>query len=259
LKVHKSNFKMTGFVSEVRLEELVEIGRRRNVSVVEDLGSGALVDFGVFGLPGEPTVAERVAAGASAVTFSGDKLLGGPQAGVIVGEKGPVSRMKENPLSRALRVDKLTVAALEATLLETLDSSKLRSALPSIRMIAETAESVRRRSEALLARLVPVEDVLALRIEQGTSQIGGGALPEADVPTWLISVTSPALDESSIEKTMRDGTVPVVARIGKGTVHLDLRTVSAEEEPVIEDALLRVARRARSEAGQGNAGQIKTK
>ena len=245
LKVHKSNFKMTGFVSEVSLEELVEIGRRRNVLVLEDLGSGALVDFGLFGLPGEPIVAERVAIGASAITFSGDKLLGGPQAGLIVGEKGPVTRMKDNPLSRALRVDKLSLAALEATLLETLDVSRLRDNVPSIGMIAETAANIRRRAEALVARLGPVSDVLAIGVEEGTSQIGGGALPEVDVQTWLISVTSPSLDENSIERTLREGAVPVVARIGKGTVYLDLRTVLPEEESVVKEAIQRVADAAR--------------
>ena len=245
LKVHKSNFKMTGFVSEVSLEELVELGRRRNVLVVEDLGSGALVDFGLFGLPGEPVVADRVALGASAVTFSGDKLLGGPQAGLIVGEKGPVKRMRDNPLSRALRVDKLSLAALEATLLDALGGAGVRETLPSVRMIAETAADVRKRSEALVERLGPVSDALSVGIEEGVSQIGGGALPEADVRTWLISLTSPSLDENSIESVLRESPVPVVARIGKGAVHLDLRTVLPEDEPVVEDALKRVAEAAR--------------
>ncbi len=245
LKVHKSNFKMTGFVSEVSLEELVEVGRKRNVLVVEDLGSGALVDFGQFGLPGEPVVADRVAIGASAITFSGDKLLGGPQAGLIVGEKGPVKRMKENPLSRALRMDKLSMAALEATLLETLGGSGVREAMPSIRMIAETAAEVRERSEALLARLGPISEALRMGMQEGTSQIGGGALPEADVGTWLVSLTSASLDANSIESVLRDGPVPVVARIGKGAVYLDLRTVLREDEPVVEEALRRVADAAR--------------
>jgi L-seryl-tRNA(Ser) seleniumtransferase len=245
LKVHKSNFKMTGFVSEVPLEELVELGRRRNVLVVEDLGSGALVDFGEFGLPGEPVVADRVAIGASAVTFSGDKLLGGPQAGLIVGEEGPVRRMKENPLSRALRTDKLSMAALEATLLETLRGSGVRETMPSIRMIAETAADVRKRSEALLAKIGPVSDALTVGIEEGTSQIGGGALPEADVATWLVSLTSASLDANSIEAVLREGPVPVVARIGKGAVYLDLRTVLQEDEPVVAEAIKRVAAAAR--------------
>ena len=245
LKVHKSNFKMTGFVSEVSLEELVEIGKRRNVLVVEDLGSGALVDFGLFGLPGEPVVADRVAKGADAVTFSGDKLLGGPQAGLIVGEKGTVRRMKDNPLSRALRVDKLSLAALEATLIETLGGAGLKETVPSFRMIAQPSAEVRRRSEALVARLGQVSDALSITIVEGTSQVGGGALPEADVKTWLISLTSERLDEDSVESVLRGGPVPIVARIAKGAVHLDLRTVLAEDEPVVVEALERVAEAAR--------------
>lgn len=241
LKVHKSNFRMTGFVSEVPLEELVEIGRRRNVPVVEDLGSGALVDFGVFGLPGEPVVADRISAGANVVTFSGDKLLGGPQAGIIVGERELMTRIKENPLGRALRLDKLTVAALEATLLETLDSSAMRERIPSVRMITETEESVQRRSEALVARLLPLKGTLDVKVEKGLSRIGGGALPEVDVPTFLISVTSPYLDENSIEKILRAGEPPIIARIVKGTVYLDLRTVLPAQEALVEEALRRVA------------------
>ncbi|MBN1504154.1 MAG: L-seryl-tRNA(Sec) selenium transferase [Candidatus Eisenbacteria bacterium] len=241
LKVHKSNFKMTGFVSEVSLEELVEMGRRKKVLVMEDLGSGAMIDFSLLGLPGEPVVADRVALGVSAVTFSCDKLLGGPQAGLIVGEKGPVKRMKENPLSRALRVDKLSMAALEATLLEILSGPRVRQTMPSVRMIAETAEEVRKRSESLVGRLGPVSDALSVTIVEGISQVGGGALPGADLKTWLISVTSASLDENAIESALREGPVPVVARIGKGAVYLDLRTVLTEEEPVVVDALRRVA------------------
>ena len=245
LKVHRSNFKMTGFVSEASLEELVELAGRRNILVVEDLGSGALVNFGLYGLPDEPVVADRVALGASAVTFSGDKLLGGPQAGLIVGRKEPVKRMRDNPLSRALRVDKLSLAALEATLLDTLGGAGVAQTLPSVRMIAQTAEAVRKRSEALLERLGPLSDALSVRLQEGNSRIGGGALPEADVRTWLLSLTSPSLDENKIESILRQGPVPVIARIERGVVHLDLRTVLPEDEPVVEDALRRVAEAAR--------------
>lgn len=241
LKVHRSNFRMTGFVAEVSLDELVDIGKRRKVAVMEDLGSGALVDFGVFGLPGEPVVADRVAKGADVVTFSGDKLLGGPQAGIIVGRRELVARIKENPLGRALRIDKLTVVALEATLLETLDSSSVREKIPSITMITETQGSIKERSEALISRLGRLEGALEVRVEKGLSQIGGGALPEVEVPTWLVSVTSPLLDANSIEKTLREGEPSIIARIAKGAVYLDLRTVLPDQEPAIEGALRRIA------------------
>jgi len=245
LKVHKSNFKMVGFVSEVSLEELVALGKSKRVPVMEDLGSGALIDFSLFGLPGEPMVSERVAMGADVVTFSGDKLLGGPQAGIIVGYKKHVMSMRENPLSRALRIDKLTATALEATLLELLDVSTVREKVPSVRMITEEDESVKHRAEALLARVTALNDVLFLAMEPGLSQIGGGALPEVEVPTWVIAVRSPVLDDSSIEKILRGGSVAVVARVEKGAVCLDLRTVLPEEEAILEQALNRVAEVAR--------------
>jgi L-seryl-tRNA(Ser) seleniumtransferase len=241
LKVHKSNFRMVGFVSEASLEELVVLGKTENVPVMEDLGSGALIDFSLFGLPGEPVVSERIALGADIVTFSGDKLLGGPQAGVIVGKKELVMPMRENPLSRALRIDKLTATALEATLLEMLDISTVRERVPSIRMITEEEGSVKRRTEALLARVKASSNVLGLSMERSLSQIGGGALPEVGVPTWVIAVRSSVLDDSSIEKILREGEIPVVSRVEKGAVYLDLRTVLPEEEKIVEEALNRVA------------------
>ncbi|UCF79378.1 MAG: L-seryl-tRNA(Sec) selenium transferase [Candidatus Eiseniibacteriota bacterium] len=245
LKVHKSNFKMVGFVSEVSLEELVDLGKNRGVPVVEDLGSGALVDFSLHGLPGEPLVSERIAAGADVVTFSGDKLLGGPQAGIIVGREGLLEQMRQNPLGRALRIDKLTVAALEATLLELLGTSDARERLPSLRMITDDEETVKLRAEALLQRVQALTDVLSLTLERTLSQIGGGALPEVGVPTWAIAVRSPVLGESSVERILREGEVPVLARVEKEAVYIDLRTVLPDEERIVEAALGRVALTAR--------------
>ncbi|MCX5800371.1 MAG: L-seryl-tRNA(Sec) selenium transferase [Candidatus Eisenbacteria bacterium] len=258
LKVHKSNFKMVGFVSEVSLEELVGLGKSKKVPVMEDLGSGALIDFSLFGLPGEPLVSQRILAGADVVTFSGDKLLGGPQAGVIVGKKEFVMPMRENPLSRALRIDKLTATALEATLLEMLDTSTARERVPSVRMITEEEESVRRRVEALLARVKASSDVLDITAERGLSQIGGGALPEVGVPTWIIVVRCSVLDECLIEKILREGEVAIVARVEKGAVCLDLRTVLPEEEKIVEEALKHVAEVARQGVrgtGEGKSGR----
>jgi len=257
LKVHKSNFKMVGFVSEASLEELVALGKSKNVPVMEDLGSGALIDFSLFGLAGEPLVSERIAVGADIVTFSGDKLLGGPQAGVIVGKKTLVMRMRENPLSRALRIDKLTATALEATLLEMLDTSTVRERVPSVRMITEEEESVKRRAEALISRVKSSGDVLAFTIERSLSQIGGGALPGVGVPTWVIAVRSRILEDSSIERILRNRDIAVVARVEKGAVYLDLRTVLPQEERIVEEAIncvAEVARRKDRAAHKGTPG-----
>jgi L-seryl-tRNA(Ser) seleniumtransferase len=248
LKVHKSNFRMVGFVSEASLEELIGLGKRKNVPVMEDLGSGALIDFSLFGLRGEPVVSERISMGADIVTFSGDKLLGGPQAGVIVGKKNSVMSMRENPLSRALRIDKLTATALEATLLEMLDTSTVRERVPAVRMITEKEGLVKSRAEALLARVRSLHDVLDLSVERSLSQIGGGALPEVGVPTWVIAVRSRVLDDSLIERILREGAIAVVARVEKRAVCLDLRTVLPDEEKIVEEVLGRVAEVARGKS-----------
>jgi len=248
LKVHKSNFRMVGFVSEASLEELIALGKRKNVPVMEDLGSGALIDFSLFGLRGEPVVSESISMGADIVTFSGDKLLGGPQAGVIVGKKESVMPMRENPLSRALRIDKLTATALEATLLEMLDTSTVRERVPAVRMITEEEGLVKSRAEALLARVGPLNDVLDLSVERSLSQIGGGALPEVGVPTWVIAVRSGVLDDNLIERILREGEIAVVTRVEKGAVYLDLRTVLPDEEKIVEEALGRVAEVARGKS-----------
>jgi L-seryl-tRNA(Ser) seleniumtransferase len=247
LKVHKSNFRMVGFVSEASLEELVGLGRKRDVPVMEDLGSGAIADFSLYGLPGEPVVLERIAAGADVVTFSGDKLLGGPQAGIIVGKRQLVGQMRENPLGRALRIGKFTVAALEATLLELLDTAAARERIPSVRMITDDEQTVKDRAEAFLERTEALGDVLSLALEKKLSQIGGGALPEVGVPTWAIAVRSSVLGESSVERILREGRVPILARVEKEAVYIDLRTVLPEEEQIIEEALARAAQIARGE------------
>ena len=191
-------------------------------------------------------VSDRIALGADIVTFSGDKLLGGPQAGVIVGREKYVTPMRENPLSRALRIDKLTATALEATLLEMLDASTVRERIPAIRMITEQEAAVKTRAEALVARVKMSGAALDVKVERSLSQIGGGALPELGVPTWVVVLKSSALDEVLIEKILRQGEVAVIGRVEKGAVYLDVRTVLPEEEEIVEDAIKRVAEAAGS-------------
>ena len=237
LRVHPSNFKIVGFTKRPELEELVALGRKKRIPVFEDLGSGCLTDLRAAGVA-EPVVRASLAAGADIVTFSGDKLLGGPQAGIIAGKKKLVERIRRNPLFRALRVDKLTIAALEATLngyqCGALDE------IPALRMIRMTAEEIERRARAFVDNFraqLPREAILEIR--NGFSVIGGGSTPEEKRPTKLITLRSERYSATQLEERLRKpatGT-PVIARIEKNTLVIDLRTVFEEEEHALAAAL----------------------
>jgi len=241
LRVHPSNFRVTGFTDRPSLEELVALGKKVNLPVYEDLGSGCLADLSATGIS-EPVVRTSGEAGVSVMTFSGDKLLGGPQAGMIAGKKEIVDRIRRNPLFRALRVDKLTIAALEVTL-----KSYLRGALdeiPALRMIRLSASDIASRAEQLCAKLRPLlpEDV-AVQIRGGLSVIGGGSTPDQSLPTALIAIASPRISARQLEENMRRpelqvpgpgksiSPIPVIGRIEDEQLILDLRTVQIEEEP----------------------------
>jgi L-seryl-tRNA(Ser) seleniumtransferase len=229
LKVHPSNYRVVGFTSEVSLEELVEIGRERGVEVMEDLGSGALIDLEEFGIAREPVVRERVAAGAGIVTFSGDKLLGGPQAGIIVGRRALVERIKRNPLKRALRCDKLTIAALSATLRIYLRSKDIGSELPTLRILgrskSEIAAMAPRAREILVERLGAEYRV---EIVDATSQVGSGAMPVKELDTVALRVTHPLESANAIASMFRRARI--IGRIVDDSFQLDLRTV---EDPAL--------------------------
>jgi L-seryl-tRNA(Ser) seleniumtransferase len=229
LKVHPSNYRVVGFTSEVTLEDLVEIGRERGVEVMEDLGSGALIDLEEFGLPREPVVRERVAAGAGVVTFSGDKLLGGPQAGIIVGRRDLIERIKRNPLKRALRCDKLTLAALSATLRIYLRSKDIGSELPTLRILgrskSEIAAMAPRAREILVERLGAEYRV---EIVDATSQVGSGAMPVKELDTVALRVTHPRRSANAIAAMFRRARI--IGRIVEDSFQLDLRTV---EDPAL--------------------------
>src|SRR5438105_3910107 len=183
LKVHTSNYRVVGFTADVPSRTLAALGRERGVFVMEDLGSGSLVDLRAWGFPYEPTVPEVVASGVDLVTFSGDKLLGGPQAGIVVGTRSLVGRLKTNPVNRALRIDKFTIAALEATL-HAYEAGTALETVPTLRLLTEPLASIRRRAQRLLARLEPrVRQRLAARVVDDRSQVGGGALPTVELPT----------------------------------------------------------------------------
>jgi L-seryl-tRNA(Ser) seleniumtransferase len=230
LRVHPSNFRIQGFTARPTLGELAALGRERQVPVYEDLGSGCVADLRAFGIR-EPLVPESLAAGADLVSFSGDKLLGGPQAGILAGRADLVARLRRNPLFRALRVDKTIYQALETTLrrllLERWDE------IPALAMIRQPAETVRARAQALLAGIPGVRaEVIA-----GQSVIGGGATPEQSIPTWLMAIE--CASAGAAERRLRLGDPPVVARIENERLLLDLRTVFPEEEPALAAALAR--------------------
>ncbi len=242
MKVHPSNYRVVGFTSEVTLAELAAIGRERGVEVIEDLGSGALIDLAAFGLPREPLVAESIAAGARLVTFSGDKLLGGPQAGVIVGRRELVERLKSHPLKRALRCDKLTLAALSATLRIYLRSRAIAEALPTLRLLTRTVDELDKiavEARAIIAgRLGPG---FAVEVVPSTSEIGSGSLPTHELPSRALTIMHPALSPDAIAARFRRARPPVIGRINDGVFQLDMRTVS-------EPAMLAVSFPDRDEA-----------
>ena len=231
LRVHPSNFRMEGFTAKPELRELAALGKERGVPVYEDLGSGCVVDLRRFGID-EPLVRDSLRAGVNLVSFSGDKLLGGPQAGILAGESALIARLRGNPMFRALRLDKLIYQALEVTLrnivLERWDL------IPALRMIAQSAESIRLRAQ-------PLAEALRGNLIEGTSVIGGGSTPEQPIPTWLIALESP--DVVDLERRCRAADPPVIARIEDGKLLIDLRTVFPEEEAalvrVIHDAQAR--------------------
>ena len=229
LKVHPSNYRVVGFTSEVTLEELVEIGRARGIDVMEDLGSGAIVDLTKFGIPREPLVRERIAAGAAIVTFSGDKLLGGPQAGVIAGQRGPIERIKRNPLKRALRCDKLTIAALAATMRLYLRSGNLGEELPTIRLLGRRASEIGAmapRAREIVAERLGGEYVV--EIVDAASQAGSGAMPVEELKSVALRVSHPEKSANAIAAMFRRARI--IGRVVDDSFHLDLRTI---EDPAV--------------------------
>ena len=233
LKVHTSNYKVVGFTAEVALEQMVAIGRKHNLPVMEDLGSGALIDLGKFGLPKEPLVGERIAAGADVVTFSGDKILGGPQAGLIVGKKDLIGKMSKNHLQRALRCGKLTLAALEATLRRYRQSPNIVEEIPTLRAFTRSVEEVRAMGQSLLPQLeIALGKDFLLSLQDSTSQIGSGAMPTEELPTVVITIENSKLSANAIAKRFRQANPPIIGRIKDDQFLLDLRTIFDAEDLV---------------------------
>jgi L-seryl-tRNA(Ser) seleniumtransferase len=233
LRVHRSNFAIIGFTEQPSLEELCALGRKHKISVMEDLGGGALVPLRSLGV-NESGVAESLRAGVDIVTYSGDKMLGGPQAGMLSGRDDLIKKLRSNPLFRALRVDKLTYAVLEATLMEYVRQN--HDAIPFLRMMHMSAGQVKTRAEALQNKLAGAKH-LKVEVVEGESLVGGGSAPTSKLPTFLLAVTAGKLSADQLAARLREFDIPIVTRVDEGRVLLDLRTVFEDEEHRVLKAL----------------------
>jgi len=239
LRVHRSNFEITGFTEQPSTAELVDLAHKRHLPLMEDLGSGALVDLENFGIRNEPTVLGRIEAGVEVVSYSGDKLLGGPQAGLLSGRSDLIKRMRANSLFRALRVDKLTYAALEATLLAYVKQDY--AAIPTLEMMGRSKQEIGQRAEALAERLRSSACKIKAEMIDGQSVIGGGAAPSSQLPTRLLALYCAELNARELTRRLRTCDPPIIARVEEGRVLLDLRTVFPEQDNQIAAALCRIA------------------
>jgi L-seryl-tRNA(Ser) seleniumtransferase len=241
LKVHTSNYHVVGFTKAVTLGELVKLGAKQKLPVMEDLGSGTLIDFADFGLPHEPTVQESVASGADLISFSGDKLLGGPQAGIVVGQKRMLAKIRDNPLTRALRIDKLTLAALESTLRLYRDPRQAVSNIPTLAMLTRSAALLKgkaRQLEDLLNELA--DDRLKVESVEGFSKAGGGSLPLLELPSHCVAISVAGISARKLENHLRKNDPAIIARIESDRLVMDLRTISKGEPAIIVAAVKRL-------------------
>jgi L-seryl-tRNA(Ser) seleniumtransferase len=236
LRVHRSNFEITGFTEQASTAELVALARKRGIPLMEDLGSGALFDLRSMGISGEPGVLDSLRSGVDIVTYSGDKLLGGPQAGLVSGDSALIARMRSNSLFRALRVDKLIYAALEATLLAYVRRD--HDAIPTLRMMRLSKEAIGERADALAARIAAPK--VKIEIVDGASILGGGAAPSSTLPTRLLALACEGLSADELAAGLRSSEPPIIARVEEGRVLLDLRTVLPEQDAAVVAALGRI-------------------
>jgi L-seryl-tRNA(Ser) seleniumtransferase len=237
LKVHTSNFSVVGFTAAVPMSALVALGARHRLPVMEDLGSGTFVDFSAYGLFKEPTVQESVAAGADPVTFSGDKLLGGPQAGIILGSRDIIGQIRQNPLTRALRIDKMTLAALESTLRLYRDEREAVAAVPTLRDLTRPLGEIAREADRLAEAIRAAGgERIQVRTQDGTSRAGGGSLPLLELPSRCVAVRVDGMSANTVERRLRAGDPPVVGRIEDEALVLDPRGIRDEEIPLVAEA-----------------------
>jgi L-seryl-tRNA(Ser) seleniumtransferase len=242
LRVHPSNYRIIGFTERPAAREIAELARRANLPSFEDVGSGCLIDLSPYGVTDEPVVAESLAAGISVVSFSGDKMLGGPQAGVIAGSSEIITRVRKNPLMRALRVDKATYAALEATL-RLYEQGVAREEVPVVRAIVTTREQLAERASSFAEAITRVSNGLfKSSLEDSSSVIGGGSAPEVKLPTLVVALQQEGASASVLEERLRKQVVPIITRTERDRVMIDLRTVAIDEEAIILDAIAALSR-----------------
>ncbi|MCI6190002.1 MAG: L-seryl-tRNA(Sec) selenium transferase [Clostridium sp.] len=238
LKVHTSNFKILGFTESVSIEELCKLGREKDIPVIEDIGSGVLVDLSKYGLEYEPTVQDSIKAGVDVVSFSGDKLLGGPQAGIIVGKKKYIDKMKKNPLTRAFRIDKFTATILEMIFHEYLNEEDAIKNIPVLSLITKDLEEIEKNANALFNKIEKLKDVADINIEDTLSQIGGGSLPTERIKSKSVTIMPKNISTQSLEAKLRAGKNPVVGRISEEKLILDMRTVLEDEIDILAQKLI---------------------
>ena len=240
LKVHTSNYKIVGFTKEVSNEEISYLARENELVSINDLGSGQFVDFSKYGLPYEPTVKEVLDSGIDIVTFSGDKLLGGPQAGIIVGKKEYIEQMKKNQLTRALRVDKMTLAALEATLKLYLDEKEALEHIPTLHMISLSKDRLFAKAEVLKTRLGDLD--FKITIAEDKAEVGGGSYPASYLDSVVVKLEHPSLSATDIERRLLEVEIPIITRIKDNELIFDMRTLRTREFDLVKQALIEVAK-----------------
>ncbi len=242
MKVHRSNFQIVGFTQDVATKDLVELARRYGIPVMEDLGSGCLIDLSKYGLTKEPTVQEVLSAGVDIVSFSGDKLLGGPQAGIILGRRQLVDAIRKNQLNRALRIDKLTLLALEHTLRLYRDEQTAVKEIPSLRMICQSYEELRRKAQRLVRRIGRIEtENFTVYTSKASSKVGGGALPLLELPTAVVCLRPKKLSAHEMEEKLRRDSPPIICRVEKEELVLDVRTILDHELNLVATAINELA------------------
>lgn len=241
LKVHQSNYKILGFTEDVPIEDLVKLGNEANVPVMEDIGSGVFIDLTSYGFSYEPTVQNSIMRGVDVVTFSGDKLLGGPQAGIIVGKRTHIEAMKQNQLTRALRIDKMTLAALEATLRLYLDEKKMIEEIPSINMLTKSLELLKKDAHNFSRNIKrALKDKLEVEVIKDFSQVGGGAMPLEKIETYVLSIKAMDMSVEKLECKLRTNDIPIITRIFKDRIIIDVRTLFKEDFKMILDTLVKL-------------------
>ncbi len=238
LKVHTSNYKIVGFTESVTIKELSDLSKKHNIPLIEDIGSGVLIDLSKYGLTYEPTVQESIKNGADVVCFSGDKLLGGPQAGIIVGKKEYINKMKKNPLTRAIRIDKFTATALEAVFHEYIDEENAIKNIPVLNMIVKDIEEVNRLANLLYDKIKPALNSANIQIEDCLSQIGGGSLPLERINSKCVAIKPNNITTALLEKRLRYSEIPVIIRIANDKAIIDLRTINESEIDILSNIII---------------------